>query len=70
LLREFTLPAYLKALDEIGVLRGEENLSERLRAVARKEFDLVSVGGARYRRLYERLVNEPRNHMNQPLRHL
>ena len=65
LLREFTLPAYLKALDEIGVMRGEENLSERLRAVARKEFDLVSVGGARYRRLYKRLVNEPRNHVNQ-----
>lgn len=56
LLREFSPQAYLKALNEINVMRGDENLAERLRGVARQEFDLVSVGRTRYRRLYERLV--------------
>jgi glycosyltransferase involved in cell wall biosynthesis len=57
LLREFTPHAYLKALNEIDVMRGDENLAERMRGVARQEFDLVSVGRTRYKRLYERLVN-------------
>ena len=57
LLREFTSAAYLKALDEIEVMRGEERLAERLRGVARREFDLIDVGRTRYRRLYERLTN-------------
>jgi len=56
LLREFTAPAYLNGLDEIEAMRYEENLAERLRGVAREEFDLVGVGRTRYRRLYERLV--------------
>jgi len=56
LLREFTAPAYLNGLDEIEAMRDEENLAERLRGVAREEFDLVGVGRTRYRRLYERLV--------------
>lgn len=56
LLREFTPQAYLKALNEIDVMRGDETLAERLRGVARQEFDLVGVGRTRYRRLYERLV--------------
>jgi len=57
LLQEFTPHAYLKALKEIDIMRGDENLAERMRGVARQEFDLVSVGRTRYRRLYERLVN-------------
>ncbi len=57
LLREFTPQAYLKALHEVDAMRGDENLAERLRGVARQEFDLVGVGRTRYRRLYERLVN-------------
>jgi len=56
LLREFTAQAYLNGLDEIEAMRDEENLAERLRGVAREEFDLVGVGRTRYRRLYERLV--------------
>jgi glycosyltransferase involved in cell wall biosynthesis len=56
LLREFSPQAYLKVLHEIDVMRGDENLAERLRGVARQEFDLVGVGRTRYRRLYERLV--------------
>ncbi|HLN97808.1 MAG TPA: glycosyltransferase [Pyrinomonadaceae bacterium] len=56
LLREFTPQAYRQALDEIDVMRSEDNLAERLRAVARQEFDLLSIGRTRYRRLYERLL--------------
>ncbi|HAF14713.1 MAG TPA: hypothetical protein DHU55_11740 [Blastocatellia bacterium] len=57
LLREFTPQAYLKALGEIEIMRGDKTLADRLRGVARREFDLVDVGRTRYRRLYERLVN-------------
>jgi len=60
LLREFTSKGYLEALDEIERLRAEENLAERLREVARREFDLVGVGRKRYRRLYQRLLNNVR----------
>jgi len=56
LLREFTPDAYRKALDEIDVMRRDEKLAERLRGVARREFDLIEVGRTRYRRLYERVV--------------
>ncbi len=41
LLREFNPTAYQKALDEIEVMRRETTLGERLREVARREFDLV-----------------------------
>jgi glycosyltransferase involved in cell wall biosynthesis len=56
LLREFSQEAYLKALNQIDVMRGDEKLAARLRGVARREFDLVDVGRRRYRRLYDRLV--------------
>lgn len=56
LLREFSPQAYLKALEDIEIMRGDVNLAERLRGVARQKFDLVTVGGTRYRRLYERLL--------------
>ena len=57
LLTEFTPQAYLKALREIDIMRGDKTLAERLRKVARREFDLAEVGGTRYRRLYRRLLN-------------
>ena len=57
LLREFSQSAYLKALQEIDDMRESENLTERLREVARQEFDLVKVGRTRYRGLYQRLLN-------------
>jgi glycosyltransferase involved in cell wall biosynthesis len=56
LLSEFDPTAYRKALLEIEVMRGDPNLAERLRNVARQEFDLVAVGRTRYRHLYERLL--------------
>jgi glycosyltransferase involved in cell wall biosynthesis len=56
LLGEFSRRGYLKALNDVENMRGEENLAERLRDVARREFDLAGVGRTRYRRLYERLL--------------
>jgi glycosyltransferase involved in cell wall biosynthesis len=56
LLGEFGRQGYLKALNDVEIMRGEENLAERLRDVARREFDLAGVGRTRYRRLYERLL--------------
>lgn len=58
LIEGFTPPSYLKALNQIDVMRREVNLEQRLNSLAREEFDLVSVGGKRYRRLYERMMNE------------
>jgi glycosyltransferase involved in cell wall biosynthesis len=56
LVRDFTPEAYLKALDEVDAMSRDETLSDRLRGVARREFDLSDVGRTRYRRLYERLM--------------
>jgi hypothetical protein len=33
----------------------DQSVAERCRESARKRFDLASVGGARYRRLYQRV---------------
>jgi glycosyltransferase involved in cell wall biosynthesis len=57
LLREFTTEAYLGALKEIDMMKADEGTTERLRAVAREEFDLIRVGRTRYRRLYDRLLD-------------
>jgi glycosyltransferase involved in cell wall biosynthesis len=56
LVSEFSPEAYLRALNEIDIMRSDQTLAERLRGVARQEFDLVGVGRTRYRRLYERLT--------------
>jgi glycosyltransferase involved in cell wall biosynthesis len=57
LLQELNPDSYRKALSEVDRLLEELDLAERLRGVARQEFDLVSVGRTRYRRLYDRLLN-------------
>jgi len=57
LVREFTSESYIKALNEVEQISSERGSSERLRSVAQREFDLVSVGRTRYRRLYDRLLN-------------
>jgi len=56
LLSEFGPESYLQALDATELLRKEPALAERLREVARREFDLIAVGRTRYRRLYDRLL--------------
>jgi glycosyltransferase involved in cell wall biosynthesis len=59
LLREFTPEAYAGAIEELDALSAEEDLRARCQAVARREFDLQRVGGPRYRRLYQRLLQSP-----------
>ena len=44
-------------LDAIRRLCGLGKIGEHCREVARREFDLVNVGGKRYRRLYRKLLN-------------
>lgn len=56
LISEFTPEAYERALAELASLRQDQDLPERCRASARRRFDLVEVGGPRYRRLYRRLM--------------
>ena len=57
LLREFTPAAYAEALDGIEKLLQEQGLRLRLRKVARSLFDIESIGGPRYRRLYAQLAS-------------
>lgn len=57
LLREFKPAAYLEALGEVDTLRCDREFSDRVRQVARREFDLAGVGRTRYRRLYQRLLS-------------
>jgi glycosyltransferase involved in cell wall biosynthesis len=56
LISDFSPDAYLQALREIDDLRRDKTLAERLRGVARMEFDLADVGRTGYRRLYQRLL--------------
>lgn len=54
LLDDFSEASYLKALNEIESLG---DISARCRETARREFDLKTVGGARYSRIYGNLVS-------------
>lgn len=55
LVESFDREAYLAAFDKI---EGLGDISAKCREVVRREFDLESVGGERYRRLYSKIVNE------------
>ena len=56
LLRGFDRAAYAEAIRAMEELRRDPNVGERCRALAREQYDLGAVGGARYRRLYEAVV--------------
>lgn len=58
LMQEFTPDAFRRALAAADALRREPESSDRCRASARRRFDLQTVGGARYERLYRRLLGE------------
>lgn len=51
---------YHEALRAVEALRREADLPARCRASALARFDLESVGGARYRRLYRRVLHDER----------
>jgi glycosyltransferase involved in cell wall biosynthesis len=55
LLRSLDRDTYLEALRAVETLRRDPTLAERCRLEARSRYDLETVGGARYRRLYETL---------------
>lgn len=56
IVREFNDAAYLGALSEIDAMRQDESTGARCRASAVSRFDLATVGGPAYLRLYERLM--------------
>jgi glycosyltransferase involved in cell wall biosynthesis len=53
--RELSRASYRAALAEADALRREPGVAERCHAAAVRHFDLESVGGERYRRLYRRV---------------
>jgi len=55
IIEDFSPESYLKALEAIRTLG---DIGDRCRETAEKVFDLVNVGGARYRRLYRDLQKE------------
>ena len=56
LLRSFDREAYAEALRAVEELRRDPELAERCRREARARYDLHTVGGARYRRLYDEVL--------------
>lgn len=56
IVREFNETAYLQALSEVDAMRQDESIAKRCRATAVNRFDLATVGGPRYLRLYRRLM--------------
>jgi glycosyltransferase involved in cell wall biosynthesis len=64
LLTEFSPEGYRRALIEVDELLSDPALADRCRSAAWRRFDLRTVGGPRYRRLYERVANSgPRAHL-------
>lgn len=57
-LRGFSEEDYFGALQKIGALLEDKNLRERCRRTAFENFDLETVGGARYRKLYRQLLGK------------
>jgi glycosyltransferase involved in cell wall biosynthesis len=55
IVNEFKAEAFRKAIDEIKELG---DVSGRCREIALREFDLETVGGVRYRKLYSKLAEQ------------
>jgi glycosyltransferase involved in cell wall biosynthesis len=55
--RELNEETYRAALGQLEDLRREPGFAARCQDAARRHFDLVTVGGHRYRRLYRRLLS-------------
>ena len=51
-LRSFDRAAYVDALRDLETLRRDPELAERCRQTARTRYDLETIAGVRYRRLY------------------
>lgn len=55
-LRSFDRAAYAGALRELETLRRDPGLAARCRRTARERYDLETIGGVRYRRIYDALA--------------
>lgn len=53
---EYEPSAYKLALEKLSQILSDNKLRDRCVAVAHEQFDLETVGGPRYRRIYERLL--------------
>jgi glycosyltransferase involved in cell wall biosynthesis len=58
IVREFNEAAYLEALSSVDAERQDGSMAARCRASAVNRFDLATVGGPRYVRLYQRLMTK------------
>lgn len=56
-IENFNSETYERALREIENLRQTQDLATRCRQSAKQRFDLITVGGAKYRGLYNKLLN-------------
>jgi len=57
-LPQFTAECYAEAVEKINLLLKDGNLRASCSETAFKEFDLYKVGGVKYRRLYEKLLQK------------
>jgi glycosyltransferase involved in cell wall biosynthesis len=55
---EFDEENYSNALKSVDILRADPGFSEKCRESAKRRFDLYTVGGERYRRLYKMLLDD------------
>jgi glycosyltransferase involved in cell wall biosynthesis len=53
LVDEFSAPAFAASIEAVTALNG---VGDHCREIARREFDLVEVGGNGYRRIYEKII--------------
>ncbi len=58
IVRQFNDAAYVEALSAIDAMRQDESIAARCKASAVNRFDLATVGGPRYVRLYQRLMTK------------
>jgi len=57
LVEAFGHPSYIRALDDLDALAADTTVRQRCRAVARRCFDLETIGSTRYHSLYIRVHN-------------
>ena len=55
MIKDFSADDYAEAFSQVERLA---DISDKCRETARREFDLETVGGVRYRRIYRRLMGE------------
>ena len=58
LLGGFETKDYLRAIEDIENLQAENDLSARCQETAKRRFDLLDVGGIKYRNLYRRMLKQ------------